>query len=138
MDDNIRKQWVDKLRSGKYPQGEGSLRKGENFCCLGVLCELAVEQGVIKSSYIAEGTRGIYVYADEKADDEYDAWLPPTVRKWAGLQTDEVKLSRARVVGKPGLMALSLTAMNDNGCTFEEIADFIESDDFEEAVDKSK
>jgi len=134
MDNNIRKQWVDKLRSGEYPQAKGVLRKSDGgFCCLGVLCELAVEQKVIEPPTLHGSS---YFYQDDKSDDAYDAWLPPTVRKWAGLQTDEVRLAEYRVVNEVAINTLS--AMNDRGLTFTEIADFIESDDFVEAVDKSK
>jgi hypothetical protein len=138
MHDNIRKQWVDKLRSGEYPQGTGNLRSNDNFCCLGVLCELAVEQNVIGPAILAEGSESLYVYVDEKAEDEYDAWLPPAVKKWAGLQTSEVLLAKPQPIPSHVAPAKSLTSMNDNGATFAQIADFIESDDFEEAVDKSK
>jgi hypothetical protein len=51
MNERIKKLWVEVLRSGKYPQGRGKLVRvmgGEpvGFCCLGVLCELAVGEGV--------------------------------------------------------------------------------------------
>jgi hypothetical protein len=137
MHDNIRKQWVDKLRSGEYPQGRQVLRTREGeFCCLGVLCELAVEQKVIPEPTLSYG--GAYFYHDDKVDDAFDSWLPPSVRKWAGLQTDEVKLTKPQRTPQDSLLVTTLTGMNDKGCTFAQIADFIESDDFEEAVDKSK
>lgn len=45
MDKNIKKLWVEALRSGKYKQGKNYLHRvidGENrFCCLGVLCKIA-------------------------------------------------------------------------------------------------
>jgi len=34
------REWVSVLRSGEYTQGTGALRKGDSFCCLGVLCDL--------------------------------------------------------------------------------------------------
>ena len=52
----IIKSWITALRSGKYKQGIGKLKaKGVDgtelcHCCLGVLCELAVEQGIIGPS----------------------------------------------------------------------------------------
>lgn len=36
----IKKQWVEALRSGKYSQTSGRLRRQDGFCCLGVLCDL--------------------------------------------------------------------------------------------------
>lgn len=38
MNQDIKKQWVEALRSGEYTQGKGRLHDGKNFCCLGVLC----------------------------------------------------------------------------------------------------
>lgn len=39
--------WIEALRSGEYRQGRGRLRNvtGTEFCCLGVLCDLAVKDG---------------------------------------------------------------------------------------------
>lgn len=34
-----KKDWVNNLRSGKYAQGKEVLRRGEAFCCLGVLAD---------------------------------------------------------------------------------------------------
>ena len=44
MNPDMKKKWVEALRSGKYVQGSGSLRyttySGAKHCCLGVLCEI--------------------------------------------------------------------------------------------------
>lgn len=49
MNPEVRAQWVAALRSGKYKQGVGRLKReasgfgpgdGEEFCCLGVLCDI--------------------------------------------------------------------------------------------------
>lgn len=36
-----KKRWLKALRSGEYKQGVGYLKNGDEFCCLGVLCDLA-------------------------------------------------------------------------------------------------
>lgn len=41
MNKQLRDAWVAALRSGQYKQGVGTLRKGDTYCCLGVLCEVA-------------------------------------------------------------------------------------------------
>jgi len=33
------KEWVGDLRSGKFAQGRSSLKRGNSYCCLGVMCE---------------------------------------------------------------------------------------------------
>lgn len=37
MDAGIKKEWIEALRSGKYPQAQDRLRSSQGFCCLGVL-----------------------------------------------------------------------------------------------------
>jgi len=42
----LKDAWVEALRSGKYPQGEGVLKSAEGeYCCLGVLGEVLVKAG---------------------------------------------------------------------------------------------
>lgn len=41
MDPALKTKWVEALRSGRYAQGRQRLRNGDNYCCLGVLCEVA-------------------------------------------------------------------------------------------------
>lgn len=46
-----KKKWIDALRSGKYLQARGELRREGTvpaYCCLGVLCELGVEAGLLQ------------------------------------------------------------------------------------------
>jgi hypothetical protein len=37
--------WIEALRSGKYQQARKRLRTDVGFCCLGVICEMAVAEG---------------------------------------------------------------------------------------------
>jgi hypothetical protein len=48
MKSSVKKAWVKELESGKYIQGHTHLHSHGRHCCLGVLCEIAVKQGVIK------------------------------------------------------------------------------------------
>jgi hypothetical protein len=45
MDQLIKKQWVEALRSGKYPQGRRYLKGETGFCCLGVLADVIDPEG---------------------------------------------------------------------------------------------
>jgi hypothetical protein len=40
MKAELKKKWVEALRSGKYKQNRDSLRYEDGFCCLGVLCDV--------------------------------------------------------------------------------------------------
>lgn len=107
--------WVDALRSGDYLQGRRSLHyKGheETFCCLGVACKLAADNGVVS----ADDAYSDVVYAG------CTVAMPPVVRNWLGLSGN---LGGYRVDGKFGFD--SLAAQNDSGVSFATIAGIIES-----------
>jgi hypothetical protein len=61
MDAELKKKWVEALRSGEYKQYEGALKEGFSFCCLGVLA--AVKNG---------GTTEEHIYGNDKLDSGYD------------------------------------------------------------------
>jgi hypothetical protein len=112
----IIKEWVAALRSGKYKQGKNYLRRGNKFCCLGVLCELAVKAKVTEATESGMGS-SIIMYGQSSSV------LPAKVKKWAGLVNESGVFKF-----KSNETALnSLAALNDSGKSFAEIADVIES-----------
>ena len=119
MDSKTKKAWVKALRSGEYKQGDGALRKEEDgqerFCCLGVLCDL-VEPNQWRQ---LNGE-----WCNSTAAD--DGGMPRE-----GLQE---KLGLTRKINRSGRnnqsIAEKLAAMNDNGQTFKQIADWIEKRTF--------
>lgn len=40
MNEEMKAEWLNALRSGNYKQGEQKLRDYDHYCCLGVLCDL--------------------------------------------------------------------------------------------------
>jgi len=54
LDPRVKQLWLEALRSGDYVQGRGQLAhidasgRRVSHCCLGVLCELAVKDGVVE------------------------------------------------------------------------------------------
>jgi hypothetical protein len=124
MNERIKKLWVEVLRSGKYPQGRGKLVRvmgGEpvGFCCLGVLCELAVGEGV------AEWHDDVIVSKDEGKVHREAHYLPPAVQKWAGIEAGNPEVPVNNTLRYP-LGALNDGLYGDHAWTFEEIADAIE------------
>ncbi len=99
-------KWVNTLRSGEVPQGGYALENRGKLCVLGVLCLIALMEGVC--DYDVKGNLGLY--------DGRSGKLPDSVREWAGLQPGAIAV--------PGEF-VSLTWMNDNGWTFTELADLI-------------
>lgn len=112
----VAQKWVEALRSGKYKQAKGQLaihdEKGAvKYCCLGVLCELAVAEGIVKKK--EKGKSHVIVYGQR------DDLLPVKVQKWAGLKTNNGKVSQE-------LQGRSLAVLNDEGISFKKIARLIE------------
>lgn len=107
----VRDEWVRRLNSGKYRQSTGYLRTQSNgYCCLGVLCDIAVESGIIPAPIAVEGQE-YYAYGKATA-------IPPTeVRKWVGLRDPLGNINKAE----------GLARMNDQGKTFSDIAKIVES-----------
>lgn len=120
MNPEIKTRWVAALRSGKYKQGRRVLnRNDQEFCCLGVLCELAVEDGIVtKVPFHPEGATTPMDYrgpTDPNSDNDRNTTLvPDAVQQWAGVRLN------------PGVNGRPLSSMNDNGMDFNTIADYIE------------
>lgn len=124
MNRAVRDAWCAALRSGDYPQGTGALTRlrpdgGRAYCCLGVLCDLAVAElgsDVVPVDARDLGYSGIVTlrYAG------FGGALPPVVRDWAGLDRCDP------LVVEPGPVLVSLSVVNDRGASFARIADLIE------------
>lgn len=123
--EEVRTEWVRRLRSGDYEQTTARLKRYEDdnvsYCCLGVLCELAVENGIIKEGDTEVRQLGeVAVFGSPT--EASSAKLPSEVAEWAGL-----KSSVGRFINERGSYR-SLTELNDGGKKFSEIADIIESE----------
>lgn len=103
MDAELKAKWVAALRGGEYEQGFGRLRRisANNFCCLGVLCDLMRPQ-----DWNPDKSGDIYRM------DGMGGALPISVMEAS-------KLSPSHV--------WELAKMNDEGLTFGVIAGFIEA-----------
>lgn len=110
MDPAWKMRWVAALRSGEYKQGREALRSDDDsFCCLGVLTDLCVKEGLVgqwkrlgpDSDYEVDKTAGV---------------APPSVERVTGLPSPDPEVSERE----------TLSCLNDSGSSFEEIADLIE------------
>ncbi len=115
MNPEIRARWVAALRSGEYEQGTNRLRQGDQFCCLGVLCDLAERENVVQAT--ADGNLN-FSYGE---DTDY---LPSAVQAWAALSHWNPSV---HVAGVDGLSRSCLSLLNDDWrWDFARIADAIE------------
>lgn len=71
------REWIAALRSGKYVQARTRLRIFQNFCCLGVGCDLIPEGEWV------EEIPGIQCFRIE--GNNYGTYLPEVVRLYYGL-----------------------------------------------------
>ena len=116
MNADVKTKWVAALRSGDYRQGRMALHgEDDTFCCLGVLCEIAVTDiglGVTKDPNYNK-----FEYGPTASG----SLLPDLVVAWAGLEGEtgaNVEINRRTT---------SLAQHNDTGRTFAQIADAIEA-----------
>lgn len=118
-------KWVEALRSGEYKQGKNRLRSNDDeFCCLGVLCDQMQKAGVmpfwetIKMDGIEDTS---YRCAGEITH------LPIQAAELVGLTTPDGAFKADSKYPPTVRVTSSLMLWNDEGKTFEEIANLIES-----------
>ena len=135
MNRDVATTWVAALRSGSYAQGQMFLTARQpdadapRHCCLGVLCELAVDAGVVAARWLDSpiGTTRRRAYGAQGATQ----FLPREVLVWAGL--DPTRSSPYVVTDDPALRRdvsrqVTFVDLNDDRrLTFDEIADVIET-----------
>lgn len=129
MNPRVKALWLSALRSGEFRQGVGFLAANGRHCAMGVLCEIAKEDGVPLA--IREDDRGVLEY-----DDRTDV-LPGRVVEWAGLNDSDPLLVTPYEYGKPTKVTRRLSDLNDgdwwgvdeadSALTFLEIADLVEA-----------
>lgn len=122
MNEAIKKEWVDALRSGQYKQGTGWLCKEVNgereYCCLGVLTDLAIKNGIDIE---------VTAYLDDAISyDGESEFLPEVVMEWAEIRTRNGEFRGARDEEMNSYFNMTLTDLNDAGEDFVELADYIE------------
>ena len=114
----IKTRWVEALRSGKYMQTQGTLRNGEGFCCLGVLCDIVKNDLNIEWEY-EKFENG----ADLWSFDHEDGIIPGSVFRYVvatGQKTAAIELADPLATRNDGSFEF------DSPWTFVQIADAIE------------
>ena len=113
MKREIGEKWIAALESGEYMKGTGKLCLVESsghttFCCMGVLAELAIGDGVEVEK----------IWNDTFAQYQGElAFLPHVVRDWAGLKTTNGAYKDEK--------EYSLVELNDESDGFEPVIEII-------------
>lgn len=114
MNSEIRTQWVEALRSSEYKQIKERLHDGaDGFCVVGVLCELHRQAHDGEWKEFTDYTGSVnFTYLT------YFACIPQEVAEWADCSVVDFRLFEGEYVMK----------LNDEGKTFEELADMLEQE----------
>jgi len=131
MNKEIKERWLSALRSGEYAQGCGALKDSNEFCCLGVLCDLYIKDG--NDAEWSEGFMDEWSEGFMEDGVGYNEELPNSVVEWAGLDDnnpmiiidngDRVNISKAND-GYPGSEHRGEVQVLSH--SFEQVADIIE------------
>lgn len=132
MNEDIKERWVAALESGSYKQVDGMLSDGDGFCCLGVLCEIAVQDQVVIRD---RGDESIFYVSKIDVRDADFLILPEAVSDWGGVSNNPVltldindipedkRMYLSTEDSARGEINLSLSDLNDTiHMTFPEIA----------------
>ena len=136
MNPEVKALWLAALRSGDYTQGTGRLHTRyaddsttDEFCCLGVLCDLAVKDGVVIDVVVNEPHS--YSVGTFVSYDSQSSLLPPAVQGWAGLSSEDPVVEYDDWESSDDEThrdSNSLSGLNDDmGWTLGAIADAIEA-----------
>ena len=122
MNSEVKEMWVKALRSGEHNQTKFGLRSKKGFCCLGVLCEIAVQHKIIPPSQFTGNKKvtGSFIY------DGSSAYLPNKVILWAELTDSDPYIKTKYPTNSSVNGGYRLSYYNDDGVSFEKIADLIE------------
>lgn len=107
LEKEFAQKWVDALKSGKYPQGEGYLENyyGQ-YCCLGVACRMNHPRVDLKNKFFIDASKKTRGYITKSLERNMPALLRGT----------DANQPFVKIVSK----------MNDDGCSFIQIAYWIE------------
>jgi hypothetical protein len=126
-------EWVKALESGEYGQTMGVLRRVDGdagFCCLGVLCDLAVKHDIIPEPVPDTDPDSDYEYPFLRygaSGDQSTGALPSAVIEWAGLPDSDPQVTAA--VDSYGPDRFELSRLNDTfGWGFNQIAEAIRAE----------
>lgn len=147
LDNTIKDKLIEALTSGKYSQTTGTLKDGQGYCCLGVLCDITKDITHAKWDNVSYSNGAVDIVDSKKITS---AALPTaTISKQLGIaqagyiniesikeQIDFNPLEMQSIINIDGHIVgvglaegdihyVTLASLNDAGVPFKVIADFI-------------
>lgn len=107
MGPRTKERWIQALRSSDYRQGTGHLYNGQTYCCLGVLCD------VLGYKKVASAAWPFVTPKKEKVVNSVGGLSPEG-------DVDD------GIAGLPYSVRSVLAEWNDNGVSFEELAEWLD------------
>ena len=106
--------WVEALESGKYQQGTGVLHRGDQFCIMGVACDIS---GLVTWEHGSDPDQNHF---DAYTGDGlmYGVAIPESVKAWLGLIEYDGDFYEEGTY-------YSLVGLNDDDTEFSELAAII-------------
>jgi len=140
MKSAIRNLWLDLLVSNQYEQTQSVLSNSQGFCCLGVLCDIHsnVAPEKVRESWIDGQFNGEYCAQyggeTEMLSLRIGRWAFPELKAvdqgayvWNDKKATHVREFPDTPSGRAEMFMHMLANMNDDGCSFQKIAKYIEA-----------
>lgn len=130
MNDLVKRKWAQALRSGMYDQSKHALRKEDGFCCLGVLCDVLSGEVGGKWKHTSSHLEDLEFHTAASEHPVTES-LPKPVQKRAELDEPNPQVPVPENASDEHFRDESTTTLaelNDQGYSFEEIADIIEKE----------
>lgn len=118
-----RRALINALRSGRYKQTQGKLRRGRGYCCLGVVEDLRGCAWIPNDDNLGMLT----AYVTDTIDGA-DNWLSPAGEAWLGVKMKDpfVYIGPDQLSSGSEECVLTMAQLNDRGVPFATIADVLE------------
>jgi len=119
--DNL-ERLLDALKSGKYAHGIGRLRTGDQYCCLGVMCDLVKPDGWINA--LEPMAPRWWTFQLDGQDSDVTTYPLEETTKLFGLLTRQGMLRGSRgsvVFVVNGVCRTSLAEVNDTETSFRAV-----------------
>jgi hypothetical protein len=131
------REWIDALRSGKFPQTSMTLHSQHGYCCLGVGCEIKGEgEWNGDFDYAIQVGEDIDIWSSEPNWSVYESWLglEEGLKFTHPLHSDNpLEYSEGHWM-PDGFVNICMTLNDDAEWTFDEIAGWVEQVATEQGV----
>lgn len=126
LDPEVKRLWLEALRSGEYRQGREVLCTPDGeYCCYGVATELAVRAGVSEWGGLTSFSPH-QAHHSSMPGEKVRKWMFPLAATFGWPVFPFLDREDEPVPGQEGNLGTSAAHLNDHGLTLSQIADLID------------